>query len=207
MTAKMSELNLLIECINTEGEAEDGGIKYIYMDPDTIYRFENNRMKKISKALINKARKQLKTQNEIPAAEEPKPKPKPKSKSIEVDDEDEVDEEETERSDAPAEAEQIPKKRSLRSKPKSKLPATSSAYTPNINLDEYYNNKNRMEYMNLEITRLNSKIDKLKQYKAIVNKLTGNEFDIDVPKQDVGRPAWQKPQQLTSSLNDTLFLY
>ena len=87
----MSELNLLIECINTEGEAEDGGIKYIYMDADTIYRFENNRMKKISKTLINKARKQIQSQNTIRqlnqvqddvAENSPPPKNPKKSKSI-----------------------------------------------------------------------------------------------------------------------------
>ena len=35
------------------------------MDADTIYRFENNRMKKISKTLINKARKQIQSQNTL----------------------------------------------------------------------------------------------------------------------------------------------
>ena len=208
----MSELNLLIECINTEGEAEDGGIKYIYMDADTIYRFENNRMKKISKTLINKARKQIQSQNtirQLNQSQEPiesesvKPAKSKKSKKspppiVEPTNDDDYD-------DSDEEPEPEPVKRKKASKqPKSKRLAEE--YSPNINLDEYYNNKNKMEYMNLEITRLNNKVDKLRQYKAIVNKLTGNEFDFDVPQQQQ-QQFIQPQQQLHPVRNDSLFLY
>lgn len=209
----MSELNLLIECINSEGEAEDGGIKYIYMDADTIYRFENNRMKKISKTLINKARKQIQSQNTLnqlqsQQVEDVKPPKSKKSKKspppiVEPTNDDDYDDSDDE------EPEPEPVKRSKKSakQPKSKrLPAD---FSPNINLDEYYNNKNKMEYMNLEITRLNNKVDKLKQYKAIVNKLTGNEFDFDVPQQQVSQQQ-VSPQYIQSNQpvrNDSLFLY
>ena len=217
----MSELNLLIECINTEGEAEDGGIKYIYMDADTIYRFENNRMKKISKTLINKARKQIQSQNtlrQLNQSQEPiesesvKPTKSKKSRKaapppiVEPTNDDDYDDSDDE------EPEPEPVRRSKKSAkpPKSKrLPPPE--FSPNINLDEYYNNKNKMEYMNLEITRLNNKVDKLKQYKAIVNKLTGNEFDFDIPQQQQAQVSPQQAayQQLpsTSTRNDSLFLY
>lgn len=225
----MSELNLLIECINTEGEAEDGGIKYIYMDADTIYRFENNRMKKISKTLINKARKQIQSQNTINQLqsnsnilEEQKIKPTKSKKSkksnsppIVEPTNDDSDNDDDDSDDEEPEPEPVKRSKKSAKQPKSKR--LTSDFSPNINLDEYYNNKNKMEYMNLEITRLNNKVDKLKQYKAIVNKLTGNEFDFDVPQQssqqasqqqyvqDVGRSAWQSSNQPVR--NDSLFLY
>ena len=220
----MSELNLLIECINTEGEAEEGGIKYIFMDADTIYRFENNRMKKISKTLINKARKQLATMNTISSNQtnvdtsnvtsnanssvktkrsrkQKIPPPIVESTDDESDNEYNEDEE-----PEPEPIKQKPKKgvKSTRSKH-----LVSSDYSPNINLDEYYNNKNKMEYMNLEITRLNNKVDKLKQYKAIVNKLTGNEFDFDIPQQQQQQQQQQQYANVNSNSNrnDSLFLY
>lgn len=213
----MSELNLLIECINTEGEAEAGGVKYIYMDENTVYRFENNRMKKISKSLINKARKAAGSSEDVePAPSKPKKSKPVKTKKVkqpepieEPDSDANCDEEgllsESEECEPPLPPPK-PKKSSLKRVQHTDLPAYSS---PNINLDEYYNNKNKMEYMNLEITRLNNKVSKLKQYKAIVNKLTGNEFDIDV-----GNSVSQSQAEPThsSSLareprNDSLFLY
>lgn len=211
----MSELNLLIECLSTEGEAEDGGVKYIYMDENTVYRFENNRMKKISKTLINKARKQIQTQNTIrtiqeQTEDEPKPQPQPKSKKskkqpvrevepvIDDVDDDEYDDEE------PVKPIKQPKSRSKTSR-RTRREFDDMSYSPNINLDEYYNNKNKMEYMNLEITRLNNKVDKLRQYKAIVNKLTGNEFDMDVPS--VQKPIVDEQPRNVQGRNDSLFLY
>ena len=201
----MSELNLLIECINTEGEAEAGGVKYIYMDENTVYRFENNRMKKISKTLINKARKAGgQTESDEPVPAKPKKSKPVKSKKVKqpepVEEEDTIEEEESFEQAPPK---PVSKPKSLRRVQRADL----SSFNPNINLDEYYNNKNKMEYMNLEITRLNNKVHKLKQYKAIVNKLTGNEFDIpDSPiaaSQSIQPPS--SSQQHTH--NDSLFLY
>ena len=56
----------------------------------------------------------------------------------------------------------------------------------------------------------------MKQYKAIVNKLTGNEFDMDIPQQTMTQQQYQQqmaqqdvnmsvPQQKVR--NDTLFMY
>lgn len=242
----MSELNLLIECINTEGEAENGGVKYIYMDSDTIYRFENNRMKKISKSLINKARKQLSAQNAIHqvngSTNDKSTKRKSASKSqskttrtsnrdesvdeyyndgenevdvtesIDEDDRDNVDSSDVDKKMESDEKPRVKKTKSLKSKISTPLatPLTTAPYSPNINLDEYYNNKNKMEYMNLEIARLNSKVDKLKHYKAIVNKLTGNEFDLDTSNSVNSQYSTQSQfisQPQSKVRNDSLFLY
>lgn len=216
----MSELNLLIECINTEGEAEDGGIKYIYMDADTIYRFENNRMKKISKTLINKARKQiqsqnvskqLKSQSQLEDVKPPKSKKSRKAaptSPVEPNDDDNDDNDGDINDDDNDEYEQPQIKPKRTSKQHVKPTRNEiNTFNPNINLDEYYNNKNKMEYMNLEITRLNNKVDKLKQYKAIVNKLTGNEFDFDVPSNNVNQQQQQYVQSNQPVRNDSLFLY
>lgn len=263
----MSELNLLIECINTEGEAENGGVKYIYMDSDTIYRFENNRMKKISKSLINKARKQLSAQNAIHQVNgstkddymsnekqsrtvNSRTKVKKTKRNVITDDDDENENElagsypvalssadnynstsvDESNDDELADNESIELRTNAKKSKSTKLKSVNSklapapapsiplpTYSPNINLDEYYNNKNKMEYMNLEIARLNSKVDKLKHYKAIVNKLTGNEFDLDtstnlnsqyLSTQPQSQPQSQSQLQSTQSIrNDSLFLY
>ena len=199
----MSELNLLIECINTEGEAEAGGVKYIYMDENTVYRFENNRMKKISKTLINKARKasgQTEDAESIPS--KPKKSKPMKTKKVKqpepVEEEDTIEEEEVVE---PTPPKPVSKPKSLR---RVQRVPDFNAFNSNINLDEYYNNKNKMEYMNLEITRLNNKVHKLKQYKAIVNKLTGNEFDI--PDSPIAVQQSIQPSS-SSTHNDSLFLY
>ena len=210
----MSELNLLVECISTEGEAEDGGVKYIYMDENTIYRFENNRMKKISKSLINKAKKQITLQNQLPTNDnvsvEPTTTTTTKSKKMKKQppiiqppiDEDDNEYDDDEDIVEPPPVQKV--KKSKRSK-QSSVPV-SVPYSPNINLDEYYNNKNKMEYMNLEITRLNNKVEKLKQYKAIVNKLTGSEFDMDTSNISNQRQSIVNETQQPTR-NDSLFLY
>lgn len=243
----MSELNLLIECINTEGEAEAGGVKYIYMDADTIYRFENNRMKKITKTLINKARKQIQNINNVNQLRDEsqdvinkkqkrlaKQKTRVKQQVINNDNDDNDDDDDndaddvndindinddndTDDNDNATEKVIKQKQKPVKSKRVKQTSHVSTRnefdYNPNINLDEYYNNKNKMEYMNLEITRLNNKVDKLKHYKAIVNKLTGNEFDFDIPSNNdyanANANANQQQQQYQQrhGLNDSLFLY
>lgn len=212
---KMSELNLLMECLSTEGEAEDGGVKYIFMDDNTVYRFENNRMKKVSKALITKAKKQIQSQNNLnqiqsqsnEETEKPKPTKRSKKQTPPIPEPINDDEEEEEPEPEPIRA---PPKRSKskalqsQSVPSPRRTRMEQDFSSAIDLNEYYNNKNRMEFMNLEITRLNNKVDKLKQYKAIVNKLTGNEFDFDA--QNIAQPH-QQPQPVQSQRNDSLFLY
>lgn len=217
---KMSELNLLMECLSTEGEAEDGGVKYIFMDDNTVYRFENNRMKKVSKALITKAKKQIQSQNNLNQIqsqsneESEKPKPSKRSKKTTKpipepinDDEEEEEEENEVLSYAKPEPIHASPKRSKSKvlQPQPRRTKMEQDFSSAIDLNEYYNNKNRMEFMNLEITRLNNKVDKLKQYKAIVNKLTGNEFDFDA--QNTLQPHLQTQPQTQPQRNDSLFLY
>ena len=210
---KMSELNLLMECLSTEGEAEDGGVKYIFMDDNTVYRFENNRMKKVSKALITKAKKQIQSQNNLnqiqsQQVEEKTAQPiKPTKRSKKttppipepINDEEEEEEPEPEPIRAPPKRS---KSKALQSQPR--RTRMEQDFSSAIDLNEYYNNKNRMEFMNLEITRLNNKVDKLKQYKAIVNKLTGNEFDFDAQNSAIPH---QQPQTTQPQRIDSLFLY
>lgn len=238
----MSELNLLCECISTEGEAEGGGVKFIYMDEGTIYRFENNRMKKISKQLINKAKREISKRQKIPQTQlneghpsrqdvdngdngdidnydidnerKPMSKAKRTKKPIKpiVTDEDNEDNEDDE------EPEVLPSPKLTKSVKRAKQLKRSlgqeNLLTPTIDLDEYYSNKHKMEYMTNEITRLNGKIGKLKQYKSIVNKLTGGEID-DLPnngstqqltQQDVGRTQQSKNNE-RQGVNDSLFIY
>lgn len=237
MHHKMSELSLLIDCINTEGEAESNGIKYIYMDENTIYRFENNRMKKISKTLINKAKKQINLQNTIPVANDTLDEPinrvkhtstnsksksnsksrrqtpqtdlQPEPDDYNIDDSNDLNNDDEYDDDEPVvkQSQQQRSKQHKRSANKQLKSNIDVVDHPSINLDEYYNNKNQMKYMNLEITRLNNKIDKLKQYKAIVNKLTGNEFDYEPPQQQYQSAQPTSAQPTSRYVNDSLFMY
>ena len=185
--AATNELQLLAEAISTNGEAESNGVKYIYMDDSTVYRFENNRMKKVSTTLLKKARTLISSQD--------KPKQQPKAKTSkksrvkqEQEQEQEQDEPEPEQDEPeqePEQDEQEQPKRELRSKPKTRIPKTTnptSSTAVNIDLNEYYNNKNKMEYMMKEMDRLNNKVNKLKQYKSIVNRITGGEYDQSTPE-------------------------
>ena len=70
--------------------------------------------------------------------------------------------------------------------------------------------------MNAEITRLNNKVNKLKQYKQIVNKITGNEYDAYIPEQIQQQPQpqpmqqqqpMQQPQYQQPMRNDSLFMF
>ena len=214
------ELSLLCECISTEGEAEGGGVKFIYMDENTIYRFENNRMKKIGKQLINKAKREITRRNRNPdneddESQEVKPKakkskqPKKPSKSKrevipDSDEEDEapvIEDEEEEPPEPPVKvkAQRVPK-------PKPSTQRKASQQLPSIDLDEYYDTKHRMEYMTLEINRLNNKVGKLRQYKSIVNKLTGGEID-DLPQQENKQQSQPRGESKIKTANDSLFMF
>lgn len=212
-----NELNLLAEALSTQGEAEQGGVKYIYMDDSTIYRFENNRMKKVSAAMIKKANKLLDTQGSLPndTPEKLKPKgkkvPAPKGKKTKVrEPEPEEADDEEESTDEEPEPEPVPKKvKKVKETPapkKARVPKVDSS--ANIDLNEYYNNKNRMEFMSIEIDRLTNKVNKLKQYKSIVNKITGGEYEAPEPisepqSQYTQRPSNPGPQG--RRVNDSLF--
>lgn len=228
----MSELDLLCECITTEGEAEGGGVKFIYMDEGTIYRFENNRMKKISKQLINKAKREITKRQKIPQLQqaqqvqqddnddndddinERKPTKTKRSKKqvkpvVTYDSEEDEDDEDDEPVPIPT-----PKaSKAKRGKQLRRTLAQENLISPSIDLDEYYSNKHKMEYMTNEINRLNGKIGKLKQYKSIVNKLTGGEID-DLPNSGMSQQMQntQMNQQMSKNnerpgVNDSLFMY
>lgn len=201
------ELQLLVEALNNGSEAEADGVKYIYMDEHTVYRFENNRMKKVAAGLIKKANKIIKTQQQGERVDEddedPQPKPKPKKKQpkpsrcLETDDEGEQDDdEEPEPDDKPI------KKVTKRLKKEINNPA------PNVDLNEYYHTKNKLEFMTLELDRLNNKVSKLKQYKSIVNKITGGEYD-QPPQYEPQQPTQAEPQQPANAkrYNDGLFMF
>lgn len=170
------ELQLLAEALNNGSEAEADGVKYVFMDENTVYRFENNRMKKVAAGLIKKANKLIKARQQGERVEEvdddPPPKPKPKkkqpkpSRSLETDDDEgeQADDEESEPDAKPIKKINKRLKKEVNS-------------TPTVDLNEYYHTKNKLEFMTLELDRLNNKVSKLKQYKSIVNKITGGEYD------------------------------
>ena len=207
-----SELNLLAEALSTNGEAENNGVKYIYMDDSTVYRFENNRMKKVSAAMIKKANKLLETQGSLPnttpsptakkstkrAKQQQAPPPPPPEEQAEEEDDDEEQQ-------APPPPPPKPTKRAKATKPKAAVVDSAA----NIDLNEYYNNKNRMEFMTLEIDRLNNKISKLRQYKSIVNRITGGEYEAPdyQPQPQPQLQPQSQPQQQQRQICDTLFQF
>lgn len=208
----MSDIQLLRECLNSQSEAEAGGVKFVYMDDNTVYRFENNRMKKVSKALINKAKS-------ADNATKTKRGRRSTKQIIENDDMEEEQEQEQEEMIKPTkqirrakqpkliiteeeEQEEMikPTKQVRRAKqPKSDINA------PNIDLNEYYHTKNKMEFMTQEMERMNKKITKLKQYKSMFNRLNGGEYDIQ-DTQQMTQPKQTIPDN-AKIINDNLFMY
>ena len=176
----MSELDLLREALTNENEAERDGIKYVFMDADTVYRFANNRMKKVSKSLINKALKTKpekqsenekrsfeQSENENEQHETKSKKKKINKKQLIIEEEEENEEPEFE----PEPKRKIKKMNKTSNKPPQSLP---------FELSEYYENKYKLEHMTQEMEHLNQKITKLKHYKHLINKLTGGEIE-DLP--------------------------
>ena len=207
------ELQLLAEALNNGSEAEADGVKYVFMDENTVYRFENNRMKKVAAGLIKKANKLIKTRQQGERVDEvdddPPPKPKPKkkqpkpSRSLEADDEEgeQADDEESEPDAKPIK------------KINKRLKKEVNNTTPTVDLNEYYHTKNKLEFMTLELDRLNNKVSKLKQYKSIVNKITGGEYDQPAQyneQQALASPPPQAESQQTANgkrYNDGLFMF
>lgn len=208
----MSDIQLLRECLNSQSEAEAGGVKFVYMDDNTVYRFENNRMKKVSKALINKARS-------ADNATKTKRGRRSMKQIIENDDMEEEQEQEQEEMIKPIK--QV--KRAKQPKPiiteeeeqeemikptkqvrRAKQPKTD-INAANIDLNEYYHTKNKMEFMTQEMERMNKKITKLKQYKSMFNRLNGGEYDIQ-DTQQMTQPKQTIPDN-AKIINDNLFMY
>lgn len=206
------ELQLLAEALNNGSEAEADGVKYVFMDENTVYRFENNRMKKVAAGLIKKANKLIKARQQGERVEEvdddPPPKPKPKKKQpkpsrcLETDDDEgeQADDEESEPDAKPIKKINKRLKKEVNS-------------TPTVDLNEYYHTKNKLEFMTLELDRLNNKVSKLKQYKSIVNKITGGEYDqpaqYNEPQTLAPSPPQAEPQQSANGkrYNDGLFMF
>lgn len=222
------EIQALAQALNS-GEAECNGVKFIVMDQDTVYRFENNRMKKVAKTLLNKAKKFV--NQAVPPhpgndfdeegnvlEEKPAPKPRGRKKAqpvqpVQPDElEDDFDEE------------PVPPPKPKRSR------AKAQPVLPEIDINDYYNTKNRLEFVQQENERLNGKVKKLKQYKQILNKLSGIEYDDPSipdpqPIQDLRSGGAQRPPtqdqrvrqeyqqvpqeyaQSYGSRNDSLFLF
>lgn len=204
----MSELDLLCQAIQTQDTVESGDVKFLYMDENTIYRFQNNKMKPISKTLMNKAKKYIQQQQK--PAKVKKTKQPPKRKIVENEEEEEENEEDNE-IEQPEQIEQKPMKKTKLNKPKQpkKEVAINEFQNPyNISLDEYYNNKNRMEFMTREMERMNNKITKLKQYKTLINKLTGGGEIDDLPTQPQQQQQFQNVsyRQQQNGVNDSLFI-
>ena len=204
------ELELLLDVLNTQSEAEAGGVKYIWMDENTIYRFENNRMKKVSASLIKKARKlqqtttKTKSKRKVVDDEEeeleeqleevkPKKKLKQKQKLVEVEDEELEDEQPL----------IMKTKRASRTKANVDSP---------IDLNEYWQVKSKLEYQNQELERYKNKVSKLKQYKNIVSRLTGGEYDQPITTNNDYSQSQVQQQQIQSESrtpkhNDSLFMF
>lgn len=223
----MSEIQLLRECLNSQSEAEAGGVKFVWMDDNTVYRFENNRMKKVSKALINKAKKadvptklkrgrktkQLMGNEEeedevlsYAKQQEEQEQVKPtKTKRVKqpkpIYDEDDEQEQNEVLSYAKEQEQEPIKPMKTAKRAKQSKPDTNPA---NIDLNEYYHNKNKMEFMQQEMERMNKKITKLKQYKSMFNRLNGGEYDIQ-DTQQIAQPKQNIPEN-TKIINDSLFL-
>ena len=95
---------------------------------------------------------------------------------------------------------------------KNKLSRTKANVDSPIDLNEYWQVKNKNEYMNNEIERLNNKVNKLKHYKTIVNKLTGGEYDPVIPDSSstistTQVPATASKNNFSRSINDNLFMF
>lgn len=210
------ELQLLAEALNNGSEAEADGVKYVFMDENTVYRFENNRMKKVAAGLIKKANKINKTRQQGERVEEvdddPPPKPKPKKKQPKPSRCLETDDDEGEQGD---DEESEPDTKPIKKINKRLKKEVNS--TPTVDLNEYYHTKNKLEFMTLELDRLNNKVSKLKQYKSIVNKITGGEYDqpSQYEPQERGAlappPPQAEPQQSGNGngkrYNDGLFMF
>ena len=208
----MSDIQLLRECLNSQSEAEAGGVKFVYMDDNTVYRFENNRMKKVSKALINKAKS-------ADNATKTKRGRRSTKQIMENDDMEEEQEQEQEEMIKPIkqvrrakqvkpiiteEEEQEEMIKPIKQARRAKQPKTD-INAPNIDLNEYYHTKNKMEFMTQEMERMNKKITKLKQYKSMFNRLNGGEYDIQ-DTQQMTQPKQTIPDN-AKIINDNLFMY
>lgn len=171
------EFDLLCESITNEGEAKRNGVSYMYVSDNVIYRFEDGKMKKVAAKLIKKAQNSIKQQQ---SKQQTKQQTKQTESSQSPDEQTESTPDEQPESSPDEQNEQPPQRSKAKTQPKSnnpKPPKTSTSSSSNLNIDEYYNNKYKLTYMEQEIERLNGKINKLKHYKHLFNRIGGNVND------------------------------
>lgn len=207
------EFDLLCEAITNEGEAKRGGVSYMYVSDNTIYRFEDGKMKKVAAKLIKKAQNSLKQPTQSPKQSPKQNKQKQQSTdestTEQPTDESTTEEQPTDESTEEQQQTPQPKRKNVRNQnPTPKPPKIPSS---NINIDEYYNNKYKLSYMEQEIDRLNGKITKLKHYKQLFNRIGGNtneEIDeLPTQKQPPQVQQVQQPEREQTQRRTDLFMF
>lgn len=211
-----SELEAISQALSN-GEAEFGTAKFIQMDDDTVYRFENNRMKKVSKTTINKAKKlaaklaqsqALGNDGGLDGDDPPtqsskrtkKQTKRTKKQQIVASDDENEDDGEGEggmMNESIEEDEPIPQPKPRK---QTRTKTSRNAIVPDVDLNEYYNMKNKLEYMSQDNERLNQKVKKLRTYKELFNKVSGFEYECNdyMPQsmnQQQGQQQQGQPQQ------------
>ena len=222
-----SELEAIGQALSN-GEAEFGTAKFIQMDDDTVYRFENNRMKKVSKTTINKAKKlaaklaqsqalgndggldgdEPPTQSSKRTKKQTKKTKKQQIVASDDENEDDVEGEGGMMNESIEEDEPIPQPKPRK---QTRTKTSRNAIVPDVDLNEYYNMKNKLEYMSQDNERLNQKVKKLRTYKELFNKVSGFEYEcndyippsmnqqqgINQPQTRQGMNQQQQPQTQT----------
>jgi hypothetical protein len=182
------EFDLLCEAITNEGEAKRNGVSYMYVSDNVIYRFEDGKMKKVAAKLIKKAQNSIKQQQNKQQNKQQQQQPE------------ESTQEESTNDETPEESTQEPtpkRQKTKSSNPKPPKIPTTQHESSNLNIDEYYNNKYKLTYMEQEIDRLNGKINKLKHYKHLFNRIGGNtNEEIDELPTQKQPPQVQQVQQV-----------
>lgn len=205
-----SELEAISQALSN-GEAEFGTAKFIQMDDNTVYRFENNRMKKVSKTTITKAKKlaaklaqsqEMGNDGGLDGDDPPTQSSKRTRKQTKRTKKQQIitsdDENDDEMGDEPMANESIEEDEPIpqpkpRKQPRTK--ASRNAIVPDVDLNEYYNMKNKLEYMSQDNERLNQKVKKLRTYKELFNKVSGFEYECnDYMPQSMNQQQGMTPQ-------------
>ena len=200
------ELQLINEVLSNKNQIEEDGVKYIYVSDTDIYRCDNNGMKKLSATVLKRALKLNQPKKTTATRKKAQQAPQPED----MDDEEVVpNNEESEQPEIPE-----PEPEIKVNKPQSKRKAKSEGVERknyDIDLNEYYNTKNRMEFMSQELERYQNKVNKLKQYKNIVARINCGEYNpqyeemAEQPQQ--AQQQQQIQQQPRRGRNDDLFMF
>lgn len=207
------ELQLINEVLNNKNQIEEDGVKYIYVSDTDIYRCDNNGMKKLSATVLKRALK-LNQPKKAPTRRTGKQQQQiPQSEDVLDDEEGIPTNEESEQVETPEPEPEIkPKQTQSRRKARSEGVERKNDMKFNnydIDLNEYYNTKNRMEFMSQELERYKNKVNKLKQYKNIVARINCGEYNPQYEEITEQQPqAQQMPQQqIYRGRNEDLFMF